>query len=277
MKVTFLTLSYLPTATLEDSMKRIASFGYDGVDLWAYSPHLHPDHYSKKEREDVKKMAENLKIEITGISLPGPQTPHLNPSHPNEKVRKDARKYLKDCVELALDVGAPFMPLVTGRLISGTTRKQARIWYKDAIKETLDAIGDRNLELGIHPLPPYESDVVSNIDDCLELREEIGSERVKVIFECACANQIDPNLSDSIRKIGKHLGTVHVSDNDGTGGVHAPHHGLPGTGTIDWESIFRTLKEINYNGDLAMQIFPGSLYDVDGWAIRSLEFIRKFL
>ena len=276
MKLTFLTLAYLGVATLEDAMKRIASFGYDGVDLWAYSPHLHPYHYNKAERENIRRLANSLKIEITGISLPGPQTPHLNPSHPSEKVRKDAIQYYKDCVELALDVGAPFMPTVTGRLISGTSRKQARQWYKECIITTLECIGDRSLSLGIHPLPPAESEIVSNIDDALELRDEIGSEKLKVIFECAGANQLDPNFSDSLRKIGKQLGSVHASDNDGTGGIGAPIHSLPGTGTVDWERLFSVLKEINYDGDIQVQIFPANLYDVDAWAIKSLRYLRNF-
>ncbi|MCL5985488.1 MAG: sugar phosphate isomerase/epimerase [Actinobacteria bacterium] len=276
MKLTFLTLPYLGVATLEDAIKRIASFGYDGVDLWAYSPHLHPDHYNKAERENIRKFVNSLNIEITGLSLPGPQTPHLNPSHPSEKVRKDAIKYFKDSVELAADVGAPFLPTVTGRLISGTSRKQARQWYKECIITMLETIGDRNIKLGIHPLPPAESEIICTIDDALELRDEIGSDKLKVIFECAGSNQLEPNFSDTLRKIGKHLGSVHASDNDGTGGVGAPQHNLPGTGTVDWARLFTVLREINYDGDIQVQIFPSFLYDVDGWAIKSLKFLSSF-
>ena len=276
MKLSICTLAYLGIATLEDSVRRVASFGYDAVDLWAYSPHLDPSHYDKKEREAVRKFVEDLGLEISGISLPGPQTPHLNPSHPSKKVREDAIQYYMDCVELALDIGAPFMPTVTGRLISGVSHKQGWNWYKECIMKTLDRIGERDLALGIHPLPPAESEIVVTTDDALEMIEEIGSEKLTIALDCAVANQVEPNFSDVLRKVAGHLGTVHVGDNDGTargGPVHCP----PGTGIIHWHTFIGMLKEMGYDDYLQVQVFEHYPLDMDAWVIESREYLTKVL
>ena len=48
------TLGYTRSATLEESIKRIAAIGYEGVDLFTGAPHLLPSDYSKEERRATK-------------------------------------------------------------------------------------------------------------------------------------------------------------------------------------------------------------------------------
>ena len=50
----------------------------------------------------------------------------------------------------------------------------------------------------------------------------------------------------AIRAAGDRVFHVHACEND---------RGVPGTGQVDWEGVFRALKEIGYDGDVVIESF----------------------
>ena len=45
--------------------------------------------------------------------------------------------------------------------------------------------------------------------------------------------------------------------------ISESHRGTPGTGSVDWDSSFRALKKMNYQGWVVIEAFAG---DVPGFA-----------
>ncbi len=57
------------------------------------------------------------------------------------------------------------------------------------------------------------------------------------------------NQEHMIKTLGHRLQTLHLHDNDGKSDQHFP----PYMGTIDWDLVMRSLKEINYPGVLMLE------------------------
>lgn len=277
MKLSFCTMGYLEHTTLEEAVKRIASLGYKGVDFWAYSPHLGPDLYDKKRREEVQKLVSTLGLEITGLSVNGGTLAlHLNFSHPDPQVREHTFNYYKEVIELAQDVGAPLVNLISGHLVFGVSRTQAWKWNRENIKKLCEEAEKKDITLALHTLTPCESEVIVTLEDTLQLKEEIGSERLKLLIDTADQNVTEPNLVSCVKKVAKDLVYVHVNDNLGEkrGDVHLP----PGRGNINWKLFLRTLKEVEYRDWLLVQVHSiGYPVDIDGWALESKEYLEKIL
>lgn len=277
MRLGFCTMGYLDYTTVEEAMRRIAKFGYDAVDLWAYSPHLGPDLYdTKTKRSEIRNLAKSLSLEICALSVNGGGLGlHLNFSHCIEKIRETTVKYYCDCVDLAVDVGVPLVNMISGHMVYGTNREQAWEWNRECMKNIAKYAGDKGINLALHTLTPSESRVLVTLDDALQMMREINLPNLKVMIDTADQNITDPNLCNAIRKAGKNLVYVHANDNSGVGrgDVHLP----PGRGTINWMMFIRTLKEIGYDGPVTVQVHTGHPIDIDAWCFESKQYLDKIL
>ncbi len=77
--------------------------------------------------------------------------------------------------------------------------------------------------------------------------------------------------ADFIRNIGSRLHALHIADNEGKSDQHMMPYGR---GNVDFETVVRTLREIDYHGLFNLEI-PGERFaplPVRGW---KLEYIRK--
>lgn len=276
MRLGFCTMGYLDYTTVEEAIKRIAKIGYEVVDFWAYSPHLGPDLYDKKGREEIKKLVADMGLKTAALSVNGGGLAlHLNFSHSISQIRENTVNYYLECVDLAVDVGAPIVNMISGHMVYGTTREQAWEWNKECMKKITKRAEDKGIMLALHTLTPCESRVMVTLDDALQMMREVDSPNCKVMIDTADQNITDPNLCDAVRKAGKDLVYVHCNDNsgEGRGDVHLP----PGRGTVNWKMFIKTLKEIGYNADLTVQVHTGHPIDIDGWADESFKYMKEIL
>lgn len=73
------------------------------------------------------------------------------------------------------------------------------------------------------------------------------------------------------RIMGSRLRHVHISDQTATGGCV-----LPGNGCFDYEQFFSTLREINYNGDIIIEVYRTS-YEHISELTKARKFLTQFI
>jgi D-psicose/D-tagatose/L-ribulose 3-epimerase len=78
------------------------------------------------------------------------------------------------------------------------------------------------------------------------LIERIGEPNLVGNLNTYRMNIEEKGFRDGFRIAGKHCTYVHLSESD---------RGVPGTGNVDWEDIFKTLKQIGFDGDLVIESF----------------------
>ena len=91
-----------------------------------------------------------------------------------------------------------------------------------------------------YPLP--------RVEDAVRLIEQVGSPRIKVLFDVYHAQVEEGNVVELIGDFHRHIGYVHVAD--------APGRHEPGTGEIDYPAVARALTETGYEGTVGLEAFP---------------------
>ncbi|MBN2328809.1 MAG: sugar phosphate isomerase/epimerase, partial [Candidatus Omnitrophica bacterium] len=87
-------------------VRTLGKYGYDGVEVGAFKPHVHPDDYPMKaDREKLRNLIQANGLEVSGMAAdfwacPGPGT---------EEAQKDDLyvKVFKKNLQLCLDLGSP--------------------------------------------------------------------------------------------------------------------------------------------------------------------------
>ena len=265
------TLGYNRQTTVEEAVRRIANAGYKAVDLYTGAPHAWPQDYTRAERDSLKKQISDLGLKLTGFAVAGGGLGlQYNFSSPRESIRKMTVQYYKDNIKLASELGCPLMNVLTGHVLYGTSKEQARKWTMDALQDLAGEAEKTNFTLGLHPQYIAESPLMITVDDALDMIKELNSSSVKIIYDTAQQNISYRNFMDDIRRAGKYLCYVHGADNDG---VHWTHEAL-GKGTVDWEGIVRALVEINFSGYICTQSWSELPNDVDSVMRESREYLE---
>jgi L-ribulose-5-phosphate 3-epimerase len=90
----------------------------------------------------------------------------------------------------------------------------------------------------------------SSAEELLELVDHLNDPLFGICWDFGHAHMAGVNQIDALRTIGKKLKALHVADNKG----EKDDHVAPYFGTIVWEPLLKTLKEIGYEGDFAFEI-----------------------
>ncbi|PLR82303.1 sugar phosphate isomerase/epimerase [Bacillus canaveralius] len=250
MKLSFNTWPYasfpvwLPAYPLEEVIKRIANIGYDGIEIGAASPHAYPPTLTKERRKDVKKILDHYGLELSSMLPALSGGPGHNVASPIAEERRHTIEHYKDLAELCSEWGGKTLLYIPGWQVFGTSRKQAWEWSKEALTEIANTAKDYGVTLVVEPTP-FDSNLVDRCDDALELMEEVNQPNVKVMFDTFHALYRKEVSSDYIYQMGNNLAHMHISDNDRL---------APGQGRGDFHSVIKALKDINYDGYLAMEI-----------------------
>lgn len=268
------TLGYVRSATLEDAISRIANLGYTGVDFYTGAPHLLPEDYSSKERANVAALVRKHKLALTGFAVGGGMLAlQLNFSSHRPSLRRYTVKYYKDNLELAEELGAPLINVLTGNVPYGVSRREAMEWTMDALHELTAVAEKTKVIMGLHPQYVAESPLMTQVDDAIDMITDLKSRYVKIIFDTAQQNISNRNFEDDLRKCGRNLCYVHAADNDGVTWTHD----ACGKGTVNWHGIVRVLKEIGFNGRICVQAWSPLPNDVDTVMLESKVYLEKIL
>jgi len=88
---------------------------------------------------------------------------------------------------------------------------------------------------------------MNDMEDAMSVVEEMGLDNLGVLVDCFHANIEDVSVAGAIKRVGKSLMNIHLSDSN---------RDLPGTGHIDFPAAVREIKEIGYQGHRPMGFLP---------------------
>lgn len=101
-----------------------------------------------------------------------------------------------------------------------------------------------NKEMQGHP--DYQGD---HMDYCIELIKQVGSPRMKVLFDVYHVQIMDGDVIERIRKYAEYIGHVHTA-------------GVPGRNELDenqeinYRPVFRALADVGYTGYVGHEFIP---------------------
>lgn len=219
---------------------RIRRWGFDGVELF-----LSPE--EPADIRTVKAMLDEAGLERTMCSVL-PRDAHLVSAQAEVRARSVA--FLKKCADRTAELGARLMcgPIYAGLgLMTGARRTEEEWkWAVEGLGEVARHAGERGVTLCLEPLNRFETYFLNTLEDAARLVREIGAPNVRIHFDTFHANIEEQDPAASLKKFGRLVAHVHISEND---------RGIPGTGHNDWRGVLRTLKGLGYDGWLTIESF----------------------
>jgi D-psicose/D-tagatose/L-ribulose 3-epimerase len=221
-------------------LPRIREAGFDGVQVPLFRPATFPAAAVRKGFGDNSLECTICSIFVDGQSL----------ISDDSTARKVAQQQIRDVIRVGAEAGSKsvvgplYCPIgyLPGRRRTSDEWKRAVEGFQ-SVSDTLTSYG---MTLAIEPINRFETFFLNTCADSAALCDDIGDPNIGVLFDTFHANIEEKGMGAGLRTLGKHLMHLHTCEND---------RGIPGSGHIEWEEIFRTLKETGYDGWLTIEGF----------------------
>lgn len=183
----------------------------------------------------------------------------------DETVRKKGIRYLKDCVKATHDMGAKsFSGVIYSRHVKPAIKRPGpEEWEYSAqsLREVAIYAEKLGVTLGIEPVNRYETNMVNTCEQALYLKKLTGMDNIKIHLDTYHMNIEEKSFYEATKLAGDDLIHYHLCEND---------RGIPGTGLVDWDGIFKALSEIGYEGYAALESFVDCTDNMNTWVWRQL-------
>ncbi len=124
------------------------------------------------------------------------------------------------------------------------TREEDRRVLLDALEELGEHADREGTLVLLEPLNRYEDHMLNRLEEAVELSRASGRVSVKVMGDLFHMNIEEDDATESIRRAEGHLAHVHLADSN---------RAHPGAGHNDFASTFAALRDIGFDGYLAME------------------------
>jgi sugar phosphate isomerase/epimerase len=245
----------------EANVARIASYGYDGVELAIRDPKL----------VDADKLG--AVIAAHGLGVPAIGTGQawgeegLSFTSNDPAVRRAAIERVKSHVPLAQRFGATIiLGLIRGITPKGQTHAQSMAYLVEALQECSAVAATEGVRFALEPLNRYETDLIHTVEEGMDLIQQVGAENFGLLLDTFHMNIEEPSIEESIRACGDRIFHFHVADSN---------RWHPGAGHLDFRSILSALRETGYPGYVSGEFMP--VPDADTGAKRAIEHLRSVL
>ncbi|HYF47930.1 MAG TPA: sugar phosphate isomerase/epimerase family protein [Planctomycetota bacterium] len=180
-------------------------------------------------------------------------------------IRRKGIEYLKACVRATAEMGARnFSGVIYSQHVKPALRRpseQAWTYSADALREVAKTAQPLGIQIGLEPVNRYETYLVNTCAQAKRLKELIGEPNIKIHLDTYHMNIEEKDFYAATKLAGGDLIHYHLCEND---------RGIPGTGLVDWDGIFKALGEMKYDGFAALESFVDCTDNMNTWVWRQL-------
>ena len=223
-----------------ENLDILAGFGYDGVEI------------SLRQPKDLDFGMLRKIVEMRGLEVAAIHTAAIGFQdkiwlcHPDQSIREEGMTRLKGAIDAASFFGVEVViGSFRGQLSDGEAKEESVKWMYDAFKEGSDYAEKKKTRILFEPQTRFYINFGFTTQDGLKFVGEINSPGMGIMLDTFHMNIEDVSFSKSIFESKEHLGYLQVSDSN---------RRYPGGGHIPFREIISSLKAINYNGYLTLQV-----------------------
>jgi hydroxypyruvate isomerase len=221
---------------LLDRPAAVAAAGLPGFEFWGWK---------NKDMDAIKAAADAAGVQIAGFCVEA-GTPLVNPDTTTQWV-EDAQSSVAEAKRL----GVPSLIVTTGQEITDLPRQAQHDAIVAGLKGLAPFAEDAGINLCLEPLNilvNHKGYYLSTSDEGFEILDQVGSPRVKLLFDIYHQQITEGNLTDRITGHIAQIGHFHVAD--------VPGRHEPGTGEINYTNVFATLAAQPYDGFIGLEFAP---------------------
>lgn len=230
-----------------DILNMVSEMGFESIDL---NIRVMDMEVAKKVGKRAKKLNLNL---VGGGSIPSDKMLLSE----NKDERLEAINYMKSLIDIVYAIGSHYysgLICAPSGYFTGKGPTEREIEYSAIGLRKIAVYAQKfDVKLCIEPVNRYETYLINTIDSALDLIANIGEINVGLLIDTYHMNIEEKNFREPILKAGKKIFLVHVNEND---------RGTPGKGHINWDEVFKALKEAAYNNIVSIESFAGTGIDI---------------
>ncbi len=243
-----------------DALDLVAGIGYGGVALTPDAGLLDPYHLQTGELNEVRQRAADLGLSLTletgSRFLLDPTRKHF-PTLLETELQDRMRRvdFLKRCIHMAADLGAPVVSFWAGRAPDGAHAESGaheELWDRltEGVRHALAFAHGAGVQLAFEPEPGMFIEAPAGYD---KLSERLGADG-KNLGLCLDVGHLlctaDGPVEEIIERYATRLRQVHLDDIQGAQHIHR----MFGEGDLDLAATLAALAKANYQGMAAVEL-----------------------
>ncbi|MBC8153442.1 MAG: sugar phosphate isomerase/epimerase [Bacteroidetes bacterium] len=238
------------TMTMDEDLTKTFQFlkqtGFEFVEVPISEPD-YPNSASLTKWQQLGQQLADLGLSVQTCTICGPEHSLISP---DETIRQKGINYLKHVVDCTAAIGATMLmgPLYAGfKTFTGKpATAQEWNWSVRGMRQVADYAQTKGVTLAIEYLNRFETYLLTCTDDLIRYLDAVDHPGCQAAFDTFHANMEEKSITDAIRKLAPYLVHVQISEND---------RSTPGHGHIDFEAVFATLADVDYEGPIAIEAF----------------------
>ena len=162
---------------------------------------------------------------------------------------------LRQALQTMESIDCPSMILLSGNRVPGMALEAQHQSCIDCLKEAAAIVDGRKINgqpvrLLLETIDPKENPkcYLTSVAEGFDIVRAVNHPQVQLLYDFFHEQISEGNLIEKLEKNIEYVGLVHIAD--------VPGRHAPGTGEINYESIFRKLVELKYRHVVAMEFLP---------------------
>ncbi|MGA8941013.1 MAG: TIM barrel protein [Acidobacteriaceae bacterium] len=238
VRFSFMLWALEKQAPFEQCIEWVAEAGYQGVELVG---EFHQ--WSPAQRSGMMARMHSLGMvfdAMSGVKAGFAVPQQIDAFHEQFTAHLQATKQL-ECSKVIL---------LSGNRVDGLREGVQRQTSIDNLKWAAEMAANERIDIVIEPIDLLENPAIylASVTDGFEIVRAVNRPNVKVLYDFYHEQRSFGNLIEKLEKNIDWIGLVHVAD--------VPGRHEPGTGEIDYTSIYRKLAALNYRHWIAMEYYP---------------------
>lgn len=120
------------------------------------------------------------------------------------------------------------------------------------IRRVADRAQASGIRVGLEVVNRYETNIINTARQALQYVHEVDRSNVYLHLDTYHMNIEESDMMNPFLDAGDRLGYVHIGES---------HRGYLGSGTVDFDTTFRTLERIGFDGPIVFESFSSAVVD----------------
>lgn len=241
--------------SISESIEKIANLGYKGIEIMCDKPHLYPPEFDDAALASVREALDRHGLKITNLNcftLFAVGNTYLPSWIELDAERRRIRiEHTLHCIDIAHKLGAASISIPPGGpMDSGIRHKEAVIMFHNGLQLVIPEAEAKGIKLLIEPEPEL---MIENTEQFKSFMVNIRSKAVGLNFDIGHFYCVGEDPAVAFEELREYVGHVHLED---IAADRRHEHLIPGHGAIDFANVLKTMKRLDYEGDITLELYP---------------------
>ncbi|MDR7184591.1 D-psicose/D-tagatose/L-ribulose 3-epimerase [Microbacterium trichothecenolyticum] len=231
--------------SFRSAVRHTVDAGYDLIEI----PLLDPYSF---DAADGRKVIDEHGIAINASLGLGPAT---DISSEDPEAIAAGEHLLNRAVDVLAELGAGWLVgVVYGALTKhmAPATERARQNGMDVIRRVSDRAERHGIRVGLEVVNRYETNIMNTAREAIRYVEELDHSNAYIHLDTYHMNIEESDMMNPFLDAGDRLGYVHIGES---------HRGYLGSGSVDFDTAFRALSRIGYDGPIVFESFSSAVVD----------------